>query len=73
MTSDEKLQVKKNTWWDIRESEQTIACLERQIDVSIQTMNNIANTWRLERLGAVSGSLVDRHANRTPQNIKEIP
>lgn len=68
MTSDEKLQVKKDTLWEIHECEQTIACLESQIDVSIKAMERIANTWKSEELIAISEYLVHHNKMSHTQN-----
>ena len=72
MTSDEKLDIKKDTWWEIHECEQTIACLERQINASLQAMESIVNVWKSEELISVSEHLVHYNKKFQAQNhLKE--
>ena len=58
MTANEKLQVKKDTWWGIRESKMTIACLERQVNASFDAMKAIVAVWEKGQLRTVGANLV---------------
>ena len=72
MTSDEKLEIKKDTLWEIHKCEQTIAFLERQIDVSIKAMESIVKMWKSEELISVSEYLVHYNKKLLEQNnLKE--
>ncbi|MCY4463615.1 MAG: hypothetical protein OXC26_24960 [Albidovulum sp.] len=71
MTIDEQLQVKKDTLLDIHETVKTNACLERQVDASIEAMQSVIAAWDKGGLGSVSGNLVLRKTEQTPNTLKK--
>ena len=72
MTDDERLRVQKDTWWEIRVAQKTIACLDQQVKTSVDAMKAVIAAWENGQLGAVAGNLVLCKADQEPHTLKKF-
>ena len=59
MGEDEKLQLKKDILWDIREKNAHVECLKQQINRQISAMKQIVNLWENNNLGVKNGKFIN--------------
>ena len=79
MSDDEKLQIKKDTLWDVHEAKREVACLERKVETVIDSMKEVTAAWDANLLAtASSGTLMRKKTGAdfgtvSGQGLKEFP
>ena len=58
MSEEEQLQLRKDTLWDIHKQKKLIACLEKKLSDSMESMKEVHEVWKSDNLGASQGYLV---------------
>ena len=53
MSSDQRLQVKKDTLWEIHEQKCLVACIEKKIKDNFDAFDKISKAWRADALTIV--------------------
>ena len=70
MSSDEQLQVQKDTLWEIREQRMVVACLEKQIDDHFERVAHIRKLWEGRKLTALAVGLMEDAGDG---QVKQLP
>ena len=73
MSDEEKLQLKKDKWWEIREKEVHIECLRRRRQDQIDALRTLADAWDKKTLSAENGRFLTSAFLPEPIKVGQPP
>ena len=72
MSDDEQLQMKKDTWWEIRLTQQRIACVEKKITDYWEATDKIRKAWEGGNLVVMDGHFCRRQQRDSPIRLSSM-
>lgn len=74
MTTDDKLRIKKDMWWEIREVKTHIACVKQSIEKDIELLDEVVQTWKAGDLKIDGNGLIKNSARYDmPEIVHQYP
>ncbi|MCY4094240.1 MAG: hypothetical protein OXG05_03850 [Gammaproteobacteria bacterium] len=69
MTIDDKLRIKKDMWWEIREVKAHIACVKQSIEKDIELLDSVVQAWKSGALGIDGNRLIKSSQHNDPSEV----